>query len=103
MSWKTLRIEGIARIEREVAKFLVDPVPPALPMGFRIKIVERQDGDFIGYSEIAVKDAKGQPDGTSGRGATIEEALADTVQAVLRTANDNPPVDDDSIWWDPSF
>lgn len=103
MSWKTLQIEGIARIEREVARFTVAPKRDDLPMAFRIKIIERTDGDFIGYPEIALKDASGQPDWTSGRGSSVEEALADTVRFLLETAHGKEPIRESDIWWDPRF
>lgn len=103
MSWKTLAIEGIGRIEREVARFVVEPRRADLPMAFRIKIVERPDGGFIGYPEIALKDASGQPDWTSGRGTTVEEALADTVHYLLETVEGKEPIHESAIWWDPRF
>ena len=76
MSWHTLQIEGIAEIEREVAVFFVGPKHDDLPMGFRIKVHERQDGAFFAYPEIAIKDKSGQPDWICGAGSTIEQALA---------------------------
>lgn len=101
MPWHTLRIDGISRIEREVARFLVEPTHPALPMGFRIKIVEHQDGRYSGHPEVALCTADGTPDMTCGWGSTIEETLSDTVKAVLDTAKDKP--EDASLWWDPRF
>lgn len=103
MPWHTLEIEGITRIEREVARFTVEPICDDLPMRFRIKILEDQDGDFRGYPEIAIRRADGEPDVTSGRGHTVEEALAATIRSVLLTRIDKPTIDDDAIWWDPRF
>lgn len=103
MSWRTIQIEGVARIEREVARFTVETKRDDLPMAFRIKIIERADGDFIGYPEIAIKDAAGQPDWTSGRGASVEEALADTVRFLLETVQGKEPIAESAIWWDPRF
>lgn len=103
MSWKTLQIEGIARIEREVARFTVEPKHADLPMGFRIKIIEHANGGFSGVPEIAVKDAAGTPDWIVGMGNTVEEALADAVRYLLQSVRQREPLGDDSIWWDPRF
>ncbi len=103
MPWHSLKITGVSRIRREVARFLVEPVRDDLPMGFRIKIEEDQDGHFFGYPEIAILDPAGTPDFTSGRGATIEEALSDTMEYLLKTLEDKPTISPDAIWWDPRF
>lgn len=103
MHWHQLKIEGIGRISREVARFTVEPIHEDLPMAFRVKILEDADGDFFGYPEIAIRRANGEPDWTSGRGRTIEEALAETVKSFFDTMQDKPKIEDDSIWWDPRF
>ena len=103
MSWHTLQIEGIAEIEREVAVFFVGPKHDDLPMGFRIKVHERQDGAFFAYPEIAIKDKSGQPDWICGAGSTIEQALASAVDALLGTIAGKEPITEESIWWDPRF
>lgn len=103
MPWHTLRIDGVSRIWREVARFVVEPIHDDLPMGFGIKILEDQEGRFVGCPEIAIRDAQGTPDGISGMGRSIEEALADTVKALLGTLNDKAKIEPDSIWWDPRF
>lgn len=101
MPWHTLRIDGVSRIEREVARFLIEPTNLALPMGVRIKIIEHQDGRFSGYPEVALCGPDGTPDTTCGWGSTIEETLADTVRALLDTTKGKP--EDASLWWDPRF
>lgn len=103
MPWHTLQIDGVSRIRREVARFLVEPVRDDLPMGFRIKIEEDQDGDFFGYPEIAITDAEGNPDLTSGRGHSVEEALADTMKYLLETLKEKPTIEPRAIWWNPRF
>lgn len=103
MPWHKLQIEGVSRIKREVARFVVEPIRDDLPMAFRVKIVEEQDGLFYGYPEIAILDATGTPDFTSGRGATIEEALSDTVKYLLKTLEGKPQISPDAIWWNPRF
>lgn len=103
MDWRSIQIEGIAEIEREVAVFYVAPRNPDLPMMFRVQIVETQNRGFIGHPEIALKDAAGNPDWTSGRGDTIETALADTVAAFLQTVAGKEPITDESIAWTERF
>ena len=72
-------------------------------MGFRIKIIERAEGEFIGCPEIAIKDAAGSPDWITGRGGSGEEALSDTVHYLLQSIAGKEPLGDASIWWDPRF
>ena len=103
MPWRSLRIDGVSRIWREVACFTVEPIHDDLPMGFRIKILEDQQGHFVGRPEIAIRDAQGTPDWISGMGCGIEEALADTVKYFLQTLKDKPKIEPASIWWNPQF
>lgn len=100
---QTLQIDGIAEIQRLVAVFSVAPKRDDLPMQFRVKIMERQDGTFLAFPEIAIKDREGRPDWTSGAGMSIEQALASAVEALLGTIAGKEPIEDDSIWWDPRF
>lgn len=102
-SWRDLQIEGAADLEREVAVFSVGTKRDDLPMRFRVKIWERQDGTFHAHPEIAIKDKHGQPDWIAGAGKTIEQALSSAVEALLSTIPGKEPIEDDSIWWDPRF
>jgi hypothetical protein len=103
MTWHALHIDGVAELAREVAVFRVSPRRDDLPMVFRVKIVERQDGAFEGHPEIALKGADGEADWIAGSGATIEAALADTVAALLRTIEGKTPISDDSVEWSKDF
>lgn len=103
MSWQQLQIDGIATIERVVAVFEVGPKHDDLPMRFRVKVVERQDGGFLAYPEIALKGPDGQPDYIAGAGDSIEGALASACRALLSTIPGKEPITDDSIEWDPRF
>lgn len=103
MSLRDLRLEGVAEIEREVAVYRIAPKRDDLPMVFRVKVVERPDGSFVAYPEIALKGADGQPDWTSGMGPTVEQALADCVTALFETIRGKEPLTDDSIEWSARF
>jgi hypothetical protein len=103
MTWRDLRLPGLAGLEREVAVFVVHQKRDDLPMTFRVRIVERPGGTFSGYSEIAFRDSDGTEDWIAGTGATEEEALADTVKGVLLSFEGKVIVDDASIAWAERF
>lgn len=103
MSWHSLKIDGVAEIERSVGVFVVGPKRDDLPMRFRIKVLERQDGTFLAHPEIAIKDKEGQPDWVSGAGRTMEQALSSAFEMLLGSIAGKEPLTDASIWWDPRF
>lgn len=98
-----MNIEGVAEMEREAAVFLVGAKRDDLPMRFRVKILERQDGTFLAQPEIAIKDKGGHPDWVSGAGKTMEQALASAIEMLLGSIAGKEPLTDESIWWDPRF
>lgn len=103
MSWHRLQIDGIATIERVVAVFEVGPQHDDLPMRFRVKVTEHQDGGFYAYPEIALKGPDGVPDYVAGAGNSIEEALASACRMLLATIPGKEPITEDSIDWNPRF
>ncbi|KHD35617.1 hypothetical protein NL50_12755 [Clostridium acetobutylicum] len=86
--WKDVKIEGIARIEKVVAEFDVMELQKTPYGKFKVKIYESQDGEFIGYTNLRVKDKTGDACGGVGHGNTIEEALKDTIEYFLKVLSD---------------
>ena len=74
-TWKELRIEGIAKIERRVAEFDVWELY-RLPYGrTMIKILENTQGVFLGFTNIKIMDETGYYSAAVGFGESIEGAL----------------------------
>jgi hypothetical protein len=78
--WKHVKIDGIAKIERRVAEFEIREQEYSPYSQFDIKIYEGAEGSFTGVSNMQVKDQSGNAECLVGHGATIEEALTDTLQ-----------------------
>jgi hypothetical protein len=85
--WKHVKIDGIPPIDKCVAEFNVwerDYYPYSK---FKIKIFALVNGRFEGYSNLEVKDQLGSSYCSVGYGATIEEALIDTIQYFFEMAS----------------
>ncbi len=79
ITWDTLQIAGIQRIERVVAEFYVEcsDIPSRY---FRVKILEAANGTYIGRLNVSLKNADDAPDWIAGLGASVDEALADAIE-----------------------
>jgi hypothetical protein len=90
--WKKLKIENIGAIERCVAEFQVWS-NNILPYGkMKIKIYERQNGTFLGYTDIRViRKFDNMPEGAVGHGSSIEEALTDTINYFMQMVKEDYP------------
>jgi hypothetical protein len=106
MNWKTIKMDGVGRIDRVVATFEVWS-DGSLPFAkFKIKVVERAGGDFISVANIAIRDsATGNPEWVAGLGDSAEAALKDAFdyffKGVEQHAPKRPLTDDDFEWADP--
>jgi len=103
MSWSDEKIEGIVRVDRVVAVFQVHPDERIPLYRFDVKILERSDGSFLGIPNVAIKNPVTRyPEGTSGLGDTIEEALRDAIRyfflEVEQNRYDRPLTEDDFEW-----
>ena len=81
--WKDLKIDGIASIEKVVAEFIIGELNYTPYSKFKVKIVEKQKGGYIGYTNLFVKDDEGYPSPEVGIGDTIEEALKNTIEIFI--------------------
>lgn len=77
--WKKIRIQGVAFIEKCVAEFNVGELVKTPHSKFKVKIFERQNGTFIGFTNLQIRDEDGCSYAGVGHGDTIEKALEDTI------------------------
>lgn len=95
--WKELKIEGIAYIEKCVAEFNIGEQVKT-PWGkFKVKIYEKKDGKYIGFTNLLLKDETGYPYGGVGHGDTIEKALEDTIRYFLEMLNKKKDITSDDF------
>jgi hypothetical protein len=98
--WRNLKVEGLGPVAREVAVFQVGPPLARLPFAsFKVKVIERPDGSYLGLPNVARRSADGSPDWIGGLGASIEEALEDTLRWFVRSLNeDDDTTEEDFVW-----
>lgn len=81
--WKDIKIDGISSFKMLAAEFDVGEQSLTPYSKFKVKVYEKQDGTFIGYTNLMVKDEEGCPFPGVGFGITIEDALENTVRYFL--------------------
>ncbi|WP_025683446.1 hypothetical protein [Paenibacillus maysiensis] len=98
--WKNMNITGVARIEKCVAEFQVWELNK-IPFGkFKVKVYERPDGTFAGFTNIQLKSL--EDDSTEsgvGFGKTISETLEDTVKYFMSMLNARDDLSKDDFDW----
>ena len=78
--WHDLHIKNVSCIEKTVAEFTVTMIPILPYAKMKVKVYERQSGNFIGITDLAIKRKfDGCPERAVGYGDTIEETLEDTI------------------------
>jgi hypothetical protein len=82
MDWTDVNTKGVIGIDR-VAEVFEIWTDERLPFAkFKIKVLERKNGGFLGVPNVAVRNpVTGEPEWISGLGLTISEALADTLKS----------------------
>lgn len=78
--WKKIKIKGVANIEKCVAEFNVGELVKTPYGKFKVKIFERQNGTYAGFTNLQLKDGDGCPYAGVGHGETIDKALEDTIR-----------------------
>ncbi|MBO1628487.1 hypothetical protein [Bacillus arachidis] len=100
--WKTIKIDGVSNIEKCRAEFIIWSIGDVPSGKFKVRIVEDQNGRFIGYTNLAIL-VDGSPNFFSGYGKNIEEALQDTVHHFMDALKERKPsIEKDFEWADPS-
>jgi len=102
--WSTVQVKGIVRIDRLAGIFEVWPDEGDFPFAkFKIKVIERAGGDFLGVPNLAVRNSTtGDPEYISGLGQSIEGALVDTIKYFFREVKQHTPAkglaEADFVW-----
>ena len=95
--WKKIRIDGIASIEKCVTEFNVGELIKTPYSKFKVKIYERQNGTFIGLTNLQIKDKEGCPYAGVGYGDTTEKALVDTINYFLKMINEKENLNEEDF------
>lgn len=85
-------MEGIAQIDRIAALFEVwlDASFPFPKM--KVKVLQRQVGDYLAVPNVAVRDIMSrEPDFISGLGRTVDEAISDLLPRFVAGVRRNTP------------
>jgi Zn-finger domain-containing protein len=92
MVWKNLKIQNVSGIDKKVAEFTVWMVG-VLPFAkMRIKIMEDQEGNFTGYTDIQlIRKIDGYGEAASGFGKTVDEALEETIKSFNEMIDEDYP------------
>ena len=95
--WNEVKIKNIADIEKLVAEFNVTELK-LTPYGkFKVKIFEKSNGKFIGYTNIMLKDEEGCPFSGVGYGEDISSTLKDTIEYFLKMLSEKENLIDDDF------
>lgn len=92
MEWKNIKIQGIGNIEKCVGEFNISETLKTPYGKFKVKIYERQNGKYVGYTNLQIKDKDGCAFAGVGHGETVEEALKDTIEYFLNMINENQDI-----------
>jgi hypothetical protein len=103
IDWRHLKVEGLGPVSRQVAVFQIGPPLTHLPFAcFKVKVIERPDGSYLGVPNVARRSVDGSPDWIAGLGPSIEEALEDTLRWFARSARmGDAATEEDFVWADP--
>ena len=98
--WRNVIIDGIARIEKCVGEFQIWELQKT-PFGkFKVKIFERKDGSFAGFTNIGIKNLEdGSPENGVGFGRTISEALENTLKHFMEMLNQRKELFENDFEW----
>lgn len=97
MEWKSIKIEGIGSIEKCVGEFNIIETLKTPYGKFKIKIYERQNGRYVGYTNLQLKDEDGCAFPGVGHGETLEEALRDTIEYFLNMINEKQSISEEDF------
>ena len=95
MKWQNFEIKGIGNIEKCVGEFNIFETLNTPYGKFKIKIYERKNGKYVGYTNLQIKDKDGCALAGVGHGETIDEALKDTIEYFLDMIDENKNICED--------
>lgn len=92
MEWKNIRIQGIAHIEKCVGEFDIIETTKTPYGKFKVKIYEKQNGRYVGYTNLQLKDDDGCAYPGVGHGTTVEDTLQDTIEYFIKMIDEKQAV-----------
>ena len=99
-AWSCLRVKGLGPVERVAGMFQIGPPLQWLPFpSFKVKVLERGDGSFLGVPNVSVKGPDGSPQWTSGLGSTVEQALEDALNYFVKSLDDRRDWPETAFTW----
>lgn len=99
-TWQHLKVEGLGPATRVAAVFQIGPPLGWLPFpSFKVKVLERGDGSFLGVPNVCVKALDGSPQWTSGLGSTVEQALEDALNYFVLSLDDRRDLSEHAFMW----
>ena len=103
MNWRNIQIVGIASVDKLVAEFQVWELNKTPYGKFKVRVYEKKDGNFVGYTNIQLKPLDDEcPESGVGYGATVDEALNDTINYFMNMINLREDLsEEDFDWSDP--
>ena len=94
MSWKDIKIDDIAEIEKVVAEYEIGEIKKT-PWGkFRVKVLEKQSGTFVAITNLMYIDKTGFENAGYGEGSSEEEALEKAIRDLMQWLPDDKAVSD---------
>ncbi|NPC91557.1 hypothetical protein HOO54_04670 [Bacillus sp. WMMC1349] len=98
--WKNININGIAKIEKCVGEFQVWELQKTPYGKFKVKVFERIDGSYAGFTNIRIKNLDdGSPESGVGFGRSITEALEDTLKNFMELLNQREVFSESDFEW----
>ncbi len=95
--WKNIKISEIASIEKCVGEFNVAELIKTPYGKFKVKIYEKQNGRYVGYTNIQLKDDDDCPFSGVGYGKTIADALEDTIRYFISMIDEKDSLKEDDF------
>lgn len=88
--WKELKLDGVPSIRKLSAEFEIEEILLTPYRKFKVRIYENQDGSYVGYTNLLLKDFDGTPYPGVGYGHNVADALRDTVRYFLTQVGTRP-------------
>ncbi|WP_010501800.1 hypothetical protein [Paenibacillus elgii] len=103
--WKSIKVDGVTKMEKVVAEFNVWAIQKLPFPKFKVKIRESSTGGYSGSTNVAVRSLiDNEPDWIAGFGNTISESLENTIKSFFETIEgmEEASLSEDNFVWSDS-
>lgn len=91
--WKDIKLKYDGKISRLADEFEIT-MPDVLPYNkMKVRIYEEANGRFTGRTDVMIVRKNGSPESSFGYGATVEEALGDTIRYFIQMVEEDYLID----------